>query len=380
VNRKSLVLAVVALGAGAVALGCFWPFGNGQASLRLSGIVEIQEVRLGSKVGGRVDKIAVAEGDLVKPGQPLVYFEVPELTAQRDQLRAKVKAAEADVERAENGPRYQEKAAARAAAEAAYARWQRMEYGWREEEKRQALSELESASAELKQTEEDYFRIVQLSRQKSASQADFDSARAARDRAQGRANAARARWDMLRTGNRKEDKDEAKAEYERARANADLLEEGTRQEDKDEARARLADVRAKLSEIEVNLAEAVVYAPEKAIVEVLAVRKGDLVSPNTPIIRVLRAEDLWVKVYVPETELGKVRLHQDVEVKIDSYPNKRFLGKVIQVASISEFTPRNVQSAEERRHQVFAVKVRVDNPQGIFKSGMAAEVVLPLAQ
>ena len=131
----------------------------------------------------------------------------------------------------------------------------------------------------------------------------------------------------------------------------------------------------RLKEIEANLAEAQVVAPEKAIVEVLAVRKGDLVPPNQPVVRVLRAEDLWVKVYVPETELGKVEQKQEVDVTIDAYPGRRFKGYVMSIASESEFTPRNVQSLEERRHQVFGVKVRVPDPQGIFKSGMAAEVV-----
>ena len=90
------------------------------------------------------------------------------------------------------------------------------------------------------------------------------------------------------------------------------------------------------------------------------------------------AEDLWVKVYVPETELGKLRLNQEVEVTVDSYPDRPFKGSVVQIASISEFTLRNVQSISERRHQVFGVKVRVADPQGVFKSGMAAEVLFRL--
>src|SRR5262249_49962808 len=114
------------------------------------------------------------------------------------------------------------------------------------------------------------------------------------------------------------------------------------------------------------------------VVEVLSVRKGDVLTPNQTILRVLRADDLWVKVYVPETELGRVQLGQHVDVTIDSYPNRRFAGTVEQIAAESEFTPRNVQSADERRHQVFGVKVRVANPEGVFKSGMAAEVTLPL--
>ena len=82
---------------------------------------------------------------------------------------------------------------------------------------------------------------------------------------------------------------------------------------------------------------------------------------------------------VPETELGKVKLGQEVEVTNDAYPGRRFPGVIDQIANASEFTPRNVQSADERHHQVFAIKVRVDNREGVFKSGMAAEVFVPLA-
>ncbi len=139
-------------------------------------------------------------------------------------------------------------------------------------------------------------------------------------------------------------------------------------------------MRGRLKEIEANLRETVVRAPEPALIEVLAVRPGDLLTPNQPVARVLRTEDLWVKIYVPETDLGKVRLNDTCEVLLDSYPHRRFPGTVEYVASASEFTPRNVQSIDERRHQVFALKVRVPNPEGIFKSGLAAEVFLPLRE
>ena len=121
----------------------------------------------------------------------------------------------------------------------------------------------------------------------------------------------------------------------RARANHALLLAGTRTEDLLAAEAHVAEARGKLREIEANLREAVVRASEAAVVEVLAVRKGDLVLPNQTIVRVLRADDLWVKVYVPETQLGKVRVGQNVEVLIDSYPDKPFVGRVIQVAGES---------------------------------------------
>jgi HlyD family secretion protein len=378
VRRSHILIALAGLVAVCAGLGFFWPFGHRQEVLRLPGTVEIQEVRLGSKVGGRVLEVLVMEGQLVKPKDKLVVFDVPELKAQLAQAEAKLAAAVADWEKAENGPRQEEKDAARATAEAAKARYERMLAGWRKEEKDQARSDLEAAEADLKQAREDFLRASELYRQRASARADYDFALANRDRAQGRVNSARARWEMLKEGNRPEDKEMARAEWQQAEAQWKLLKIGTRPEEKAAAKAHMEELRARVNELKVNLAEQVIYAPEQAVVEVLSVRPGDLVLPNTPVIRVLRARDLWVKVYVPETELGKVRLNQTADVTVDAYPDKRFRGKVIQVASISEFTPRNVQSVDERRHQVFGVKVRVDDPQGVFKAGMAAEVVLPL--
>jgi multidrug resistance efflux pump len=114
-------------------------------------------------------------------------------------------------------------------------------------------------------------------------------------------------------------------------------------------------------------------------VETLAVRPGDLVPAGRQVVLAHRTGDLWVKVFVPSTDLGKLRLGQSVEVAVDSHPGKRFPGQIIHIATSSEFTPRNVQSVDERRHQVFAVKVHVADPEGVFKSGMAAEVFVPLS-
>jgi multidrug resistance efflux pump len=359
-------------------LGFWCPFGGRERELRLPGVVEIQEVRLSSKVGGRVAKVAVAEGDLVEPGQPLVYLEAPELQAQRAQAEAKLKSAAADLEKAQRGARREERAAARAAMQAAEARYQKLEAGPRKEEIEQARAELVSAEAELKRSEKELRRTEKLSVQRALAQADLDVAVAAVGKWRGQTDSARARLKLLLAGTRPEEIAEAKAEADRARANYELLEAGTRPEEIAAAEARVAELKARLSEIDVNLREAVVRAPERAVVEVLAVRAGDVLNANQPVARVLRAEDLWVKVFVPETDLGRIRLNQTVAVTVDAYPGKRFVGTVRQVASVSEFTPRNVQSASERQHQVFAIKVRVADPQGVFKAGMAAEVLLPL--
>ena len=291
--------------------------------LDLPGVVETQEVRLGSKIGGRVAEVLVAEGDTVEAGQLLVRYEVPELEAELRQQQAKLAAAEADLEKAKNGPR--------------------------PEEIRQARSDLESAEADLKLGEEDFERARKLS-PTAVSVQELDAKRAALDRWRGHVKSNQAQLDLLLAG--------------------------TRAEDIALAEANVGEARGKLDEIEANLNESRVVAPEKAVVQVVSVRKGDLIPANQPIVRVLRDADRWVKVYVPETELWRVRLNAPVTVNCDASPGRRFEGTVFQISSESEFTPRNVQSADERRFQVFGVKVRVDDPDGLFKPGMAANVIL----
>jgi multidrug resistance efflux pump len=373
---KPLLAGATLLATGVGALAFWWPFGSRDAALRLPGTVETQEVHLGSKTGGRVAEVLVREGDLINPGQPLVRLEAPELEAQREQWGARLRAAEADLEKARNGARPEEKEAAREAVAAAEARWRRLRKGPRDEEVRQAEADLDAAEAELKLARQKLERTSRLVPVAAVTQEEYEAAAAALAHLQAQARAARARLDLLHAGTRPEEIDEAAAELKRARAQLDLVTTATRSEDLAAAEARAGEARGKLKEVEANLEEALVRAPEQAVVEVLAVRRGDLVAPNQPLLRVLRADDLWVRVYVPETQLGRVQVGQEVEVRVDGYPEWRFAGKVAQIAGVSEFTPRNVQSAEERRHQLFGVKVRVADPEGVFKSGMAAEVVL----
>jgi len=375
-NLILLIVSVLTLAGGA--LWWFWPFGENGA-MRLSGVVEIQEVRLGSKVGGRVYEILTHEGDEIYPGRRLAVLEVPEWLAQRDQWKARVDAAQAELEKALNGFRVEEKKAAQSAADAAKARLDRLLAGWRPEEIRQVESEYHSTLAEKRQAEEEFIRINELHRTRSAAKSDYDLALSIRDRARGRADAAKAKHDLYVAGARAEDIAEARAEYTKAQAKVEEMYNGTRPEDVKLAQAKFAEAKAKLTEAEVFVEEAVLKAPEKlgkARVEVISVRPGDIVSANQPIIRVLRTEDWWVKIFVPETKMGHVKDGMKVRVFVDTFPGKAFHGVIEQISNISEFTPRNVQSLDERRHQVFAVKVRVLDAEEHFHAGMAAEVVI----
>jgi multidrug resistance efflux pump len=375
---KRGLAGLVLLAAAAVALGFFWPFGRNGQILSLPGVVEIQEVRLGSKIGGRVRSVEVVEGSIAEKDQVLATFDAPELEAQRNQAEAHLQSAQADLEKANNGPRVQEKEAAKMAMEAARAKWNRLKAGPRKEEIEEARSEVETAQADVQLAEDTLKRVQRLFNSQASFAEEMERAGSNRARLRGRLNKAKASLDLLLAGYRPEDVAEAEAQYKQARANYELLLAGTRSEDIQGAEARVAEYAGKLREIKANLDETTVRAPERVVVEVLAVRRGDLVVPNQTIMRVLRADDLWVKAYVPETEMARVKLGVEVEVSVDSYPGRRFQGVIRQISSASEFTPRNVQSADERRHQVFGIKVHVPDPDGIFKSGMAAQVYIPL--
>lgn len=316
-------VGILCLAAAVMAAAYYYPTWSAPREMTISGVVEIQEVHLGSKLGGRVAEVLVKEGDRAEPGQVLVTFETPELQAQHQQQVSRVTWAEANLQKAKNGSR--------------------------EEEIRQAKSDLESTQADLTLAEKDLVRFEKLYQDKTITRAEYESAMASQKRMIGKVASAKAHYDLLYAG--------------------------TRPEDIALAEASLIESRGKLKEIEANLAESKVIAPERCLIEVISVRKGDLVPPNQPVVRVLRVDDMWVKAYVPETRLGEVRLHQQVTVTIDSYPHRKFTGTIYLISSESEFTPRNIQSADERRYQVFGVKIRVDDPEGIFKSGMSATVV-----
>jgi multidrug resistance efflux pump len=376
--RGKLIGAMALLMAGAAALIFIWPWGSSGDFLRLPGVVEIQEVRLGPRVSGRVAEVLVSEGDLVNTDQLLLRLDVPELNAQHAQALARLREAEALLDKIRNGSRQQEIDVAEAAALAAKARWERLQNGYRDEERRQAENEFKAAEVDLELARQEFQRATRLLDPGAVGKAEYDTARANFNRAQKRLESARARHDWMQKGPRLEEKREAEAEWKQADANYRLVAAGPRSEDRAAAEARAAEAAARVEELKINLREAEVRAPEPSLIEVVSVRKGDLVPANQPVLRVLRTSDLWVKVYVPETEMGRVRLHQKVDLTVDCFRDRRFRGEVTHITAESEFTPRNVQSVDERRHQVFGLRVRVDDPQGVFKSGMAAEVLVPL--
>lgn len=347
----------------------------GRGRNEYSGTVETREIHIGSRIGGRVTGVFVEEGQMVRAGTPLVRFECDALKASRAQAAAAVEEARANRDRMLRGNRPEEIAQASAQAATAKAALDEARNGPRPQELDQAKADYAAAQADAVDAESFYGRMEKLIQTDTISRQQFDDARDKRDAANQHAESARQHLALLQAGTRPEDLRAAEDRYRQAEAARVLSVKGSRREDIDAARGRLGEAEAQVAQLDADVREAELTAPADAVVEVVSVRPGDLVPAGRIVMSMLEASELWVKIYVPETDLARVRLGQHATVRVDSLA-KSFAGSVEQIASQAEFLPRNVQTRDDREHEVFGVKVRVDNSQGLLKSGMSAGVRL----
>jgi HlyD family secretion protein len=376
-RRPIAILIVVAV---LIGLAAAWKFLSGRAEsnkLVLSGTIEADEIHVGSKVSGRIAEVLVTEGQEVKEGQALIRFERYDLDARRADAVAAIAQAEANYQKAQSWFRPEEVAAAKAHAEAAWMSYEMARNGPRKQEIDTARAELESAQADYKVAQSTLARVERLALDGVVSKQDYDNAKASFDRASAARDAAREKLDLLLAGTRPEEIARAEREFKQAAANRDLMEHGGRKEDIAAAKAQVDRARAALQQIETQLAELEVRAPANAVVEVFQLRPGDLVNPDAPVATLVELDRLYVRVYVPEPDLIRVRLEGEVPVHVDGAGAESFQGKIEHIASRGEFTPRNIQTRSEREHQVFAVRVRLDNSSRRLRAGMAADVTIP---
>jgi multidrug resistance efflux pump len=363
-NRK-LILILIAVTAVLAATALYAGWFHRDTALQGSGTVEARDIRVGSKIGGRIDKVLVREGDSVQPGQVLIIFDDKELQAALEQSHA-------NSEKARRGFRPEEIAEARAATAQAKADYELRKNGYRKEDIDSAQDDLERAKADEVRTHLDFDRYEALAKKDLVSKQQRDTAEANWKMALAQREMALHKRDELQRGYRPEEIASAKAHYEQAQANLEKLQRGNRREDVELAKAAYAYDLARFRERQVT-------APSAAIVEVLDVRPGDLIAPNTPVATLLEKEQIYVRIYIPETEYGRIKVGQKAEVRVDSFPNTVFDGEVEQINQQAEFLPRNVQTREERVHQVFGVKIRINDPAGHVLAGMSADVKLKAA-
>jgi membrane fusion protein YbhG len=347
-----------------------------EEKLLFSGTIETREIRVGSKIGGRITDVLALEGQETQAGQPIVRFDIADVEARRLQAEARITQQQARLERLERGARPEEKAQAGAATETARANLEAVRNWPRPEEVEQARASLAAAEADLNNAEVAFQRVSKLYSTDDASKQEFDASKFRSDNARAKRDAEKKRLDLLLNGSRKEDIRAAEERFKQAQEAERLVIAGPRVEEIADARAQLAEARARLEEIKVQIAEGEVKSPANAVVEVLPVRPGDLITPNQTIARLLEKDQIYIRVYIPEPQLGLIKVGQKAKIKVDTFTDRAFDGVIEQINTQGEFTPRNVQSRSERNHLVFGVKVRIDNREGLLKPGMAADVTI----
>jgi HlyD family secretion protein len=174
-------------------------------------------------------------------------------------------------------------------------------------------------------------------------------------------------------------RDVARGQYEVALEELKLLEAGARPDQIKAARHQLEQAEAALRLARIRLEKARIFSPISGTVLVKSSEQGEVVSPGVPIVTIADLGDMWVKIYIDEVNIGNIRLGQPARVRVDSFPEREFSGKITYISDEAEFTPKNIQTREDRVKLVFAVKVGIDNAGGLLKPGMYADIELDVA-
>ena len=347
------------------------------APLELGGTVEMRTIQVASRAGGRVAEVRVHEGDRLHTGQVLVTLERAELEAKREEARAAMELAQAQLDRVVNGPRAVEVDAFHARVQGAQAQLQQLARGARREDIERSRAQLAATESQLENAELGAHRNAELFKSGAISQAEVDGASAQQKTALANRDAARMALAALTDGSRPEEVAAAQARLSEARAQLENTKLGSRDEDVRVARAQLVQAQARLSLAETNLTEATIVAPRDCVVEALDLRPGDLLAPSQTAATLVEDDQLFVRAYVPETELGLTHVGDTVPFTVDTFGGHLFHAVVQHVNDVGEYTPRNVQTVDERANQVFLVRLGVADGKDMLRAGMAVTVKLP---
>jgi multidrug resistance efflux pump len=342
-----------------------------------AGTVEARTVTVASRTGGRVKQVLVREGDRVQPNQPLVVLETGDLEAQRTIAQGQLEQAKAALDKLEKGARPEEIAQARARAAQASAALAETEHGPRSEEIAAARARLAQAQAQVDKAQLDAGRAHRLLDAEAIPKAEADAADTALRTAEAQRDAQKEVLDQLVAGAREEQKAQAAARAREAQAAASLVLAGPRVEDLRAAAAQVKAAQGRVEQLEIMIAELTIRAASAARVESLDLRPGDVLAPNAPAATLLEDGQLYVRIYVPETQIGHVKVGDIVPVAVDSFGDRTFKAKIEHVSSRGEYSPRNLQTADERADQVFAVRVGLIEGEDELRAGMAATVRVP---
>jgi HlyD family secretion protein len=383
-SRVRLVLIVVILAFGATAAYYFLKPKPDDGTLRASGTIEATKVDASFQISGKISELGVREGQEVKEGDVLARLSSEELNARVRVLEASLDAVISQAAQQRAGLELREGVVenqikqAQGTADASRMAVERLREGARPQEVRVAESAVTQAQAEFDRRKSDFQRLSGLLERGAISQQEHDAVRANYLSAETNLAASRERLALIKEGARKEDVAESEARLRAAQAGVGVAESGRKEIEMqrravDAARARENELRAQLEAAKTQLGYTEIRSPLTGVVLLKNVENGEVVNPGTPVLTVGDTRNLWMNLYIPETKLGQVKLGQAVDVRVDSFPNETFRGKISFIASESEFTPKTIQTEEERVKLVYRVKVSLDSSDGRLKPGMPAD-------
>ena len=357
--------------------------------LLASGTIEATEVAVSFKIPGRVIERPVDEGDRLKAGDLVGRLESKELEAEVDRLRASLQATETRLPQLQTEIALQEEltsariADAQATLAAREEQLTELKNGSRPQDLQRAWAEVREAKAVMENAQVDSRRMDALFRDGGVAEQVRDTAHTNFTVAVERHRNALERLDLVKEGPRQEEIRRAEAEVRQAKAGLLLAQTGAleilrKRQELATLQASIARDRAALAAAEAQLGYTVLRSPGTGVVLRKYVEPGEMIAAGTPAVTIADLANIWVKIYIPEPQLGRIKLGQTAEITTDSYRGKVYRGKVTFINSEAEFTPKNVQTQEERVKLVFAVKIAVDNPNQELKPGMPADARVEL--
>lgn len=391
-KRLLIIIPLIAIAiAGAVVYRYFTGFDDDLA-LMFSGNIEVTEAQMSFRIPGRLQERLVEEGDSVSIDQLLARLENTDQTIAVAQAEASLAHARAVLAELEAGSRQEEIARSEARVLQVRHRLSELQNGSRAEDIETARAELdraaaaeESAIVQLNRAQNEYDRYGQLIKNNAVSKDIVEDLRARYNtwqnqvkEAQARTRIAAQQLRLLEAGPRIEQIRQAEAELQQAEAEFALIKAGPRVERIDQARAQVQGAEEGVNQARQQLAYTELISPMKAVVLSVAAEPGEYLNPSSPVLTLGRMEKPWLRAYVHEKALGRIKLNQEVDVSTDSFPDKIYKGRISFISSQAEFTPKTVQTFEERVKLMYRIKVALDNPDNELKPGMPADGVVSL--
>jgi HlyD family secretion protein len=392
VKRRILLIIILLLVLGGVAAGVLksgWFNRGNDNRLAVSGNLELTQVDISFKVPGKLVELNVDEGSWVKKGMVIARIDREQVERQHTRDEAGVNSAESQLVQGQTSIQWERQtlesdiALRKAELRAAEAQLDQLLAGSRPQEIQQARAAVADAKAQHDQAQADWERAQELFKNDDISKQQYDQYRTRLDSTAAALRQAEERLGLVVEGPRKEDIEAARAQVARAQAaiqasEANRLELKRREEDLGARRAEVNRARAQVAMTQTQINDTVVTAPLDGVVLVKSAELGEVLAAGTTVVTIGDIDHPWLRAYVNETDLGRIQLGQPAKLTTDSFPGKTYPGHISFISSEAEFTPKQIQTREERVKLVYRIKIDVNNQNHELKSNMPVDAEIQL--